>query len=255
MADIRTRMRELAEAAAGQARRPGAEAAVRRGRRRRRSRRAGAAALLAVVLVAGAGWLAGPLRRVAAPTVPAASRPAVPPPPAPSTTGSGVAAGRVEGIGWTIQGEKLNRDKELCATLRLAVAGIERDQICWSPAPTVSLGTGSGFDTPRGRLKAQWAVVDQRVARLRLWYDNPGRYSEFSDRPATTTPGTKVVRGRVEATTVRSGSRRPVRFAMLLIPADAGVTRLAAFDATGRLLCDGDPWAEDYCRRLSPAPR
>jgi hypothetical protein len=254
MADITTRMRELAEAAADQARAPGAEAAVRRGRRRRRARAAGTA-MVVVVLLAGAGWLSGPLRRVATPTVPAASRPAAPATTSPavtSTTGPGVAGGRVDGIGWTIQRLRVDRG-ELCATFRIDVAGGERDNICMPLAPTVSAGTGAGFPTGRGRLKPQWVAVAPQVARVRLWYENPGRYSERSDRPATTTPGTKVVRGRVEAGTVESASRFPVRFAVMLIPADAGVTRLAAFDARGRLLCEGDPWAEEYCPRLSPA--
>jgi hypothetical protein len=260
MADIRGGMRELAEAAAGQARAPGAEAAVRRGRRRRRAHTA-AAVLALVVLLAGAGWLSGPLRRVATPGVPAAS-PSAAMPAGPSTTRPavasaarpGVAAGRVDGVGWTIQ--RLREDRgELCATFRVEVPGGQPDNICMPPAPAVTAGTGSGFDTRRGRLKAQWVAVDPQVARVRLWYDNPGRYSEFSDRPATTRPGTKVVHGRVEAATVGSGTRFPVRFAVLLVPADAGVTRLAAFDAQGRLRCDGDPWAPGYCPRLAPAAR
>jgi hypothetical protein len=233
MADMRSSMRKLAEVAADEARAPGAQAAVRRGRRRRRSRIYGVAALV-VVLVAGAGWLRGGPHRVTATTVPAASRPTI-------------VAGEASGIGWRIEHQELRRD-ELCVTLRLEVPGSERDRLCAPLGTIVSLGTGTGFDTSLGRLKPQVAVVDQRVARVRLWYDNPGRYSEFSDAPPTTTPGTRTAHARVEAVTVGSHSGPPVRFVVIVIPADAGVTRLEAFDVQGRVLCDGDPWAEEFCQ-------
>jgi hypothetical protein len=237
MADIRSRMAEVAEAARWQADGAGADAAWRRGRRRQRTRVA-SGVLLAVGLVAAGGV---GLESVGNPTQPTvggtvavpstASSRSLPCPKGP------VACGESQGIRWQITLLERGSDKVLGQTIKDMLLGLQvgrhevgRHEVgrLRSPLPTSgNLDTGRAFATPQGRMRAVWGILTPgagrpdpgRIARFRV------RYGDASGRPT----------GAAEAVTIPARALR-ARIWVAFIPAAAWLVGIDQVDADGRPL-------------------
>jgi hypothetical protein len=230
MAEIRSRMAEVAEAARRQADASGADAAWRRGHRRRRTRVASGGVLLAVALVAAGAVGLESLRNPSQPTV--GGTVAVPS-PTPSRSlpcpAGPVACGESQGIRWQARLLERGSFKVLGQTIKDALLGLRvgRQEVgrLRSPLPTSgNYDTGRMFDTPQGRMRAVWGILTPgagrpdpgRIVRFRV------RYGDASGRPA----------GAAEAVTIPVGSLR-ARIWVVFIPATAWLVGMDQFDAQG----------------------
>jgi hypothetical protein len=233
MADIRTRMREVAEASRLEARAPGPDAAWRRGRRRRNARAAGGAVLLTACLVAAGAVALGSLR-------PVVEDPATPP----STTApsrslpcpSGrLACGESQGIRWEARLTERGSFEVLGETIRDVRIGFRAagQDIGWiRPALPTSGGneTGRVFTTPTGRWRPVFGIFSPGVGR-----PDPGltarfgvRYGDAAGRPT----------GEADAVTIPVRALR-AKLWVAFVPADAWLVGFDEFDAQGRLRSSG----------------
>lgn len=230
MADIRTRMREVAEASRLEARAPGPDAAWRRGRRRRNARAAGGAVLLTACLVAAGAVALGSLR-------PVVEDPATPP----STTApsrslpcpSGrLACGESQGIRWQVRLLERGSEKVLGQTIKDVLLGLRvgHDEVGrLRPALPTSGGyeTGRAFATPRGRMRAVWGLFTPGAGR-----PDPGRIAKFRVRYGDAS-GRPI--GAAEAVPIPVRALR-ARIWVAFVPAGAWLVGIDQFDAQGNPL-------------------
>jgi hypothetical protein len=233
MAEIRSRMAEVAEATRWQADAGGADAAWRRGHRRRRTRVASGVVLLtAAVVAAGAVGLES-LRNPTQPTVggTVAVPSTTPSQSLPCPTGP-VACGESQGIRWQVRLLERGSDKVLGQTIKdvllgLRVGGQEVGRLR-SPLPTSGgYDTARAFATPQGRMRAVWGILTPGAGR-----PDPGRIVRFRVRygDATGRPT-----GAAEAVTIPVRALR-ARIWVAFIPATAWLVGMDQFDAQGNPL-------------------
>jgi hypothetical protein len=232
MADIQSRMREVAEATRWATSAPGADAAWRRGHRRRTIVASGVVLLTVGLVAAGAVGLAL-LRTPTQPTVGGTVT-------APSSTPSRslpcpkgpVACGESQGIRWQVRLLERGSDKVLGQTIKDALLGLRvgRQEVgrLRSPLPTSgNYDTGRAFATPQGRMRAVWGILTPGAGR-----PDPGRigsfrvrYGDASGRPT----------GAAEAVTIPVRALR-ARIWVAFIPATAWLVGMGQFDAQGNPL-------------------
>jgi hypothetical protein len=233
MADIRSRMAEVAEATHRQADASGADAAWRRGHRQRRTKVASGVVSLTVALVAASTVGLGFWRSATQPTV--GGTPAVPttvPSRSLSCPKGPLACGESQGIRWQVRLLERGGDKVLGQTIKDALLGLRvgHDEVgrLRSPLPTSgNYDTGRAFATPQGPMRAVWGILTPGAGR-----PDPGqivrfriRYGDATGRPT----------GAAEAVTIPVRSLR-ARIWVAFIPAAAWLVEMDQFDAQGNPL-------------------
>jgi hypothetical protein len=234
MADIQSRMREVAEATRWDTSAPGADAAWRRGHRRQRARVAGVVLLTVGLVAAGAvgqALLRNPTRPTVGGTVAVPS--STPSRSLPCPKGP-VACGESQGIRWQVRLLGRGSLEVLGQTIKDALLGLRvgRQEVgrLQSPLPTSgNYAHGGAFATPQGRMRAVWGILTPGTSPGR---SDPGRIVRFSVRygDATGRPT-----GAAEAVTIPVRALR-ARIWVAFIPAGAWLVRIDPFDAQGNVL-------------------
>jgi hypothetical protein len=232
MADIQSRMREVAEATRWATSAPGADAAWRRGHRRQRTSVASGIVLAVALVAAGAVGLQS-LRNPTQPTVggTVAVPSSTPSRSLPCPKGP-VACGQSQGIRWQVRLLERGSDKVLGQTIKDVLLGLRvgRQEVgrLRSPLPTSgNYDTGRAFATPQGRLRAVWGILTPGAGR-----PDPGRivtlsvrYGDANGRPT----------GAAQAVTIPVRALR-ARIWVAFIPATAWLVGMDQFDARGNPL-------------------
>jgi hypothetical protein len=232
MAELRSRMAEVAEASGRAASAPGADAAWRKGRRRQQTRVA-SGVLLAVVLVAAGAVGLGSVRNPTQPTVgetitvpsTVASR-SLPCPQGP------LACGESQGIRWQVRLLERGSEKVLGQTIKDVLLGLRvgHDEVGrLRPALPTSGGyeTGRAFATPRGRMRAVWGLFTPGAGR-----PDPGRIATFRVRYGDAS-GRPI--GAAKAVPIPVRALR-ARIWVAFVPAGAWLVGIDQFDAQGNPL-------------------